>query len=60
LALSLSLLLASAELLALQSEGDEATLEAVREIQRRSEKLVDELRVPGPPPSENPPSRADS
>ncbi|MBI2819983.1 MAG: hypothetical protein HYX73_08390, partial [Acidobacteria bacterium] len=47
-ALSVSLLLASAELLALHSQNDPSTLNAVREIQRRSEKLADALRLQGP------------
>ena len=44
MALSVSLLLASAELLALQAQSDPSTRDAVREIQRRTEKLAAELR----------------
>ena len=45
LALSVSLLLASAELLALQSQADPATLDAVRDIHGRTERLADALRL---------------
>jgi len=44
MALSLSLLQASADLLALHSQNDPAVLESVREIQRRSQQLADALR----------------
>ncbi|MBI4479251.1 MAG: hypothetical protein HY651_04435 [Acidobacteria bacterium] len=44
MALSVSLLQASADLLALQSQNDPAVLESVREIQRRSQQLADALR----------------
>jgi len=44
MALSVSLLQASADLLALHSQNDPAMLESVREIQRRSQQLADALR----------------
>ncbi|MBI3934989.1 MAG: hypothetical protein HY316_09885 [Acidobacteria bacterium] len=50
-ALSASLLLAAADLLALQSQGDPAVLDSVREIQRRTKKLTDALRAQEQAPS---------
>jgi hypothetical protein len=45
LALSLNLLQVSAELLALQSGSDPATLESIREIQLKTQKLAEILRA---------------
>jgi hypothetical protein len=45
LSLSAGLLVACAELLALQSQSDPATLDAARQIQRRAEQLAEALRL---------------
>ena len=53
LALSVNLLLDTAALLALQSQSDPQALEAIRDIQRRTEKLADTLRLQEDRPPED-------